>query len=122
MNQGTFADLSVPESTTLREAARIWMERHPRAMDHFRRFARQMLASGRRGGFKAIAERVRWECSIEDREDFKLNNNWTAYVARQLVVEMPDLADLIECRRTKAADLPVRDSVPAERVDPRGGS
>jgi hypothetical protein len=31
-----------------------------------------------------------------------VNNNFTAYAARDLIAEIPDLADLIETRQTRA--------------------
>ena len=107
--------LPFPESDTptMREEAQQWMASHPIAMGHFRRFARQMLEHRKRFGFKALAERVRWECAFESKgeEEFRINNNWTAYVARALLDEMPQLEGLIELRKTPAAEKPVRDSL-----------
>lgn len=109
------------ETVTLRAAAHQWMDAHPVAMDLMRLFASDLARSGRRFGFKLLVERVRWEFAIDRKlnpDDFKINNNWTAYIARQLAAEMPELAALIECRATKAADKPMRPPVVAMRVDP----
>lgn len=105
------------EQITLRQAAEEWIRDHPVAMGLFRRFALEAFASKRRFGIGALAERVRWEYTIDvklDPDDFKINNNWRAYIARTLIRENEGLNDLIECRVTKAANRPYR----APRVDP----
>lgn len=108
------------DEPTLRESAEQWMREHPIAMDLFRRFAAELAVRRRRFGIKLLAERVRWECRTEgyDEADFKINNNWSAYIARALVREMPALAELLECRVTRAADRPARHPVRAATVDP----
>lgn len=109
------------EDQTLREKADEWMREHPAAMAQFRLFARQMLAMRRPFGFRLLAERVRWEfATVESlsKEEFKLNDHFTPYIARALAQESPDLAFLIECRQTKAADKPYRKPVRRRRVDP----
>lgn len=100
-----------PEDVTLREAAEQWMAEHPVAMALFRRFAADMASRGRRFGIGQLTERVRWECRIEqhDEGDFKINNNWRAYIARALIEENPALLEFIELRKTPAADRPVRE-------------
>lgn len=70
----------------------------------FVRFAQERLRIGRRFGVKALAERVRWETETR-REmqpyELKVNNNFVAYIARDLIREVPALTDLIEVRRVK---------------------
>lgn len=85
-------------------AYREWCRKNPRALDLFLRFAREALRAGRPFGVKALAERVRWETSVRwgrDRSGFKWNNNYTAYLARDLVRAEPQLAGLIELRRVR---------------------
>lgn len=67
-------------------------------------FAEKAKASGRsRVGAKAIAERIRWECAIEAKdENFKLNNVFVSRYARLVAHERPDLAGLFETRRLKS--------------------
>ncbi len=113
--------LTLPEPEhriTLRQAAEQWMDDHPQVMDLYRKFARERLATGRRFGLKALTERVRWECAAAGGDDFKINNNWPAYIARRLAREIPEIAGLIECRIAKAADRPVRAAIADRRVDP----
>jgi hypothetical protein len=53
----------------------------------------------RRFGMKAIFERLRWLYTIQTRgDDFKLNNNYTAFYARLLVAERPELSAFFEIR------------------------
>lgn len=105
---------------TLREAADEWMDAHPVAMALFRRFATQLAARGQRFGFRLVAERVRWESYIspDPNEEFKLNDHHTPYIARRLAQEMPGIAELIECRVTKAANMPARAGCRGPAADP----
>jgi hypothetical protein len=105
-------------SLTLREKADKWIEENDRVMDLFSRFAEERRAMGRQFGAKALTERVRWECALSLFESPKINNNFTAYIARELVRRDPRLADLIECRVTKAADKLYREPSFDARVDP----
>lgn len=81
-----------------------WRKQNGEAIALYLRFARQMKASGRKHyGMKAIAERVRWEMTVgrTDGEAFKVNNNYTAYIARLLVELDPSLSGLFEFRTRK---------------------
>lgn len=120
----TTTEVANPEGgdITLREKAEEWMAANPQAMEQFRRFAKQMGWRRKRFGFRLLAERVRWEFAIDidlsQGGDFKLNDHFTPYIARSLVQEIPELAGLIECRVTKAADRPYRTPTRRPRVDP----
>ena len=106
------------KTQTLRESAAEWIASNGLAMSLFERFARQMVERRRRFGVKALAERVRWECAMAWDDTVKINNNYSAYVARELCQHIPGLADLIETRVTRAADRPARYVVKDQRVDP----
>lgn len=84
-------------------AARKWIDANPKAFELFERFALELASKNRRFGIGFIAERVRWECFIGAYEDFKINNNYRAYIARELVRKHPELKDLIEFRSVKGA-------------------
>jgi len=57
---------------------------------------------GKMIGMKALFERVRWEMQIQTRRsDFKLNNNHTAFYARMLMENEPELAGLFALRKQK---------------------
>ena len=76
-----------------------WIELNPQAYLLFRRFAEQMRQKHRRFGIGQLTERVRWEMAFEyDDRDFKINNNYRAYIARRLVKDDPRLAPYIEMR------------------------
>lgn len=80
--------------------ARQWMAEHPEAMSLFEELALRASRFGQRKfGVKALAERVRWEFSIERGQDeFKVNNNHVAHIARELIRRRPELAPCIELR------------------------
>lgn len=110
------------EVETLRDRAHRWMRENPEAMRHFAAFAEQLRSRGRRFGIGFLTERVRWEMTVRGAgEDFKVNNSYRAYVARELIANDPRLAGHIKCRVTKAADKPARESVAAAEVNPLAG-
>jgi hypothetical protein len=55
----------------------VWVE--------FCKFTFELIqAKRKRGGAKAVFERMRWECKTQTTDpDYKLNNNYTAYYARK---------------------------------------
>lgn len=93
--------LTLDFDKTHREKALAWIDENPQAMALFERFALEMAARGRSFGIGFIAERVRWEAAVAWSGDFKVNNNFRAYIARELIRRHPHLSDLIECRHTK---------------------
>lgn len=108
------------ERPTLREVADAWMTANPEAMGHFRAFAETMRARGRRFGIGLLSERVRWELVLRGAtdDDFKINNNFRAYIARRLVAEDPRLAQCMRFRITPAADRPYNPPHAAPEVQP----
>lgn len=57
-------------------------------------------------GMKMIFERLRWLYAIQTRgEDFKLNNNYTAYYARVVMAAEPRLQGFFETR-VREGDIP----------------
>lgn len=76
---------------------------HPEVWRLFERFALDAARSGRRIGAKAIAERIRWETVIEQRGEFKLNNNHTAIYARIFAEKYPAMGDVFEFRTMRRA-------------------
>lgn len=76
---------------------------NPRVYQLFEMFTLQVIQSGRKQyGAKAIFERVRWESTIISRgDDFKLNNNYTAYYARLYMEAHPEHAGFFETRQRR---------------------
>ena len=68
----------------------------------FERFALELAQGRRRFGFKAVAERVRWEIQSQWRSaDFKVNNSYVALIAREIAALHPVVKELVEFRAAK---------------------
>lgn len=101
--QLTLDDLpkSNPIRNELERKYRVWLETHGIVFALFERFALNMLARQRRFGISALTERVRWEIAStweQDVDGYKINNNYTAYIARDLIRKHPAMGALIELR------------------------
>lgn len=85
-------------------AFRDYHSANPQVYDKLRSFALQARRTGRRHlGMKAIFERLRWWAYVETTGDeFKLNNNYTAFYARLLMEREPELAGFFETRKSIA--------------------
>lgn len=81
-------------------AARLFYESNPRAVGKLVQFAREAMAVGHvRLGIGELFERVRWWSKVETTlEEYKLNNNHRAYVARRLMHDYPEFRGLFEVR------------------------
>ena len=70
-------------------------------------FIRLSYGAKKRGvkvGAKAVVERIRWHFMLRDRdrqEHFKINNNYTAYLARFAMEREPYLEGFFECREVQ---------------------
>jgi hypothetical protein len=71
--------------------------------------ARSDQARVHRYSADGILHRVRWHWQVErgDR-GFKVNNNWSAPLARWLVQRNPDAAAFFEMRESKTNAAPIR--------------
>lgn len=68
----------------------------------FKRYAMQLINSGRtRLSSKLIYERLRWESALRGNDEYKLNNNYTAYHARMFMDELPQYDGYFSTRVTK---------------------
>jgi hypothetical protein len=79
---------------------------HPEVWDLFRRFAGELLASGReRYSADAILHRVRWHYAVnaERDEGFKINDHFSSRYARKLRESDERFADFFEFRRLRTA-------------------
>jgi hypothetical protein len=93
-----------PRREDLRKAAAAWIVANPKVYALFQQFARQMSDRGRRFGIGLLAERVRWECmfvTAGGTHEYKINNNYRAYIARKLVQDDPFLTQFLRFRETK---------------------
>jgi hypothetical protein len=92
-----------PNKIDLRRAARRWIKGHPRAMKLFLKFARDMVFQRRMFGIGLLTERVRWQYKIEGKRanDYKINNNHRAYIARWLIEKDKKIEPFIEFREVR---------------------
>lgn len=98
-----------------RKRAEEWMKAHPQVMQLFESLALDAARRGHTFGIGALTERVRWHYRVEierDGEEFKINNNYRAYIARELVRRHPELEALIVFRATADEDLQLLEEVP----------
>jgi hypothetical protein len=78
---------------------------NPKAWLTFVFYATRAVAKNRPTSVKAIVERVRWDARMKWRRDpkgFKFNNNYTAYLGRDLAAFVPGLGGLLETRKVAA--------------------
>ena len=77
-----------------------WLRQNPRTFEQFCRFALEAIRARRKIGAKAIAERVRWECTMaRDAEGFSVNNTFVAPMARLFEERFPEHRGYFEHRR-----------------------
>ncbi|MBU1767886.1 MAG: hypothetical protein KJ648_07280 [Candidatus Omnitrophica bacterium] len=83
------------------QAAREFHEANPQVYVELRALARQTLHAGRNClGIGVLWEVMRWHRSLtrDGVEDFKLNNNYRAWYARELMRREPELVNFFEIR------------------------
>lgn len=92
---------------------------NPRVYSLLKQFAvewRKRRGKAAKLGIKALFKRVRWEISLgKIKEDFKLNNNNTAFYARLLMRDEPILKDIFNVRKQRIQSTlgPPNDTLPA---------
>jgi hypothetical protein len=98
-----FPDLVIPEpAPTHREAAEQFAAANPALMAWWNEHAHRYLATGRRIGMKALVEAARWEHDkVRTDTSWSINNSWTAHLARILIEQSPDLADVFSLREIR---------------------
>lgn len=92
-----------PGKRNLREETEQYLLAHPYVYALFVQFAMEKKARFQKFGAKHLAERVRWECELMkgETEEYLLNNNYTAYIARKLVSDYPELVMYVNFRKTR---------------------
>lgn len=87
------------------KAYRTFVMKSPQAWNAFVFYAVQAVTRNRPTSVKAIVERVRWDARIKWKRDpkgFRWNNNYTAYLGRDLAIFVPGLDGLLETRKVAA--------------------
>lgn len=95
------------EQNTIRIAFERFHASYPEVFALFERFTLEAIAAGATDcGAKAIWERVRWETRIRekrsDAECFRLNNNYTPYMARLFIQRHPEFDGLFATRKVRS--------------------
>lgn len=78
--------------------------KHPRVYTLYDRFAKELISQGHKKlGSKMIIERIRWEywTGSHDEYNFKINNDFTAWYAREFIKHNPQYAEYFELREIK---------------------
>jgi hypothetical protein len=91
----------------LEAAYRAWRETHEEVFGLYRRFAKEAMSHGKPFSISLLTERIRWEIRStwrKDVEGFKINNSHRAYIARDLIDELPELAGWIALRGVRGED------------------
>ena len=75
---------------------------NPEIWQGFKEAAFALINSGvKHYGSKAIFEHLRYETAIKGNDQFKINNNYTAYYARKFARDYPQFKDFFTMRKTK---------------------
>lgn len=98
-------EVSIDRTLTLREQWQVFHDANPLVYAAIVSIARDLRARGfRRCGIALIYERLRWNWALQTRGDeYKLNANWRAHYAREIMRREPDLAGFFVTRRLRAA-------------------
>ena len=80
----------------------------PEVWNLFKRFTEYAIVRGKtKLSTKFIIERIRWEVIMEIRshDEFKINNNHTAYYARKWLKQHPEHPKFFEVRKARGDDF-----------------
>lgn len=91
------------EETSLRLAARAWIESHPAAAQLLLQYARDLACHDRRFGVSLLVERLRWEGTMQGwvPGEYQVNNSIRSWIARWLIAQEPRLVAFITFRKVK---------------------
>lgn len=79
-----------------------WHIGTPSVLILFFQKTRQLIQGGRKHfGAKCIMESIRFDYAVKAKDDFKVNNNYTAYCARLFAKRYPEYADFFEYRTVR---------------------
>lgn len=92
--------LGVPEGTA--KSFISWGSENQEIWREFESLALEAINRGvNKWGAKSIAEIVRWNLRLKGYHDYKLNNNYPAYLARAFSIKHPHLSYFFEYRKAK---------------------
>ncbi len=90
-----------------------WIANNPEVWALFKRFTFELINAGHRhGSSDMILHRIRWETAVKPTRngqaqgrDLKLNNNWTAFLARKFHEDHPEHIGFFRTRQTRHFQL-----------------
>ena len=83
-----------------------WLSRNQKLYRLFCIKAKQMAAIRDHYSARAIIHAIRWETDLRDSEStFKVNNNWTPYMARLFMDNNPEHIGFFRCRDSQGLDV-----------------
>jgi len=94
-----------PDRRNLRRDTGQWIKANPKAYHALAKDALVLVRAGHKVSIKMIFEHARYKWTLESNpgqydDRFKLNNNWTAYVARHMAMDYPELRKAFKFRKT----------------------
>jgi hypothetical protein len=102
------AQLTLPgTSNKWEDRYRHWKARHPEVFALYVELARVALRTGKKFSVSLLTEQIRWReltGEVTYSRARKLNNNHRAYIARDLIAEIPALAAVLETRAVVGED------------------
>jgi hypothetical protein len=90
--------LAVLDGNRHAQAYRHWRDAHPEVVRLFLAAATAARNRGERFSISKLTEEIRWEEALPETPDFKINNNFRAYIARDLLAVMPELREFLKIR------------------------
>lgn len=98
----TQAPETLPKDATVAQRAEAFHKKNPHVYLAIVSLCRRLRARGfATFGMKMVAEQLRWQYAMKTRGDqFKINNSYTAWYARRVMENEPDLADFFETRES----------------------
>lgn len=91
-----------PDGKDLRLETARWIKANPELADLFLHFAKEMSSRTPSFGIGLIAERVRWQVVYDKgKDEYKVNNNYRAYIARWIIAREPSLEKCMTFRTVR---------------------
>ncbi len=78
-----------------------WLDENELAYNEFKRLAYKVARTGRRFGFKAVVEKLRWESYFSHDSKYKWSNSVTTYAGKQFLKQYPQFRKQVTVRGEK---------------------
>lgn len=104
---GTLLDFAKERPTPAEEYA-AWIRENAHVYELFKKFALELRGKGfARYSARSILYRIRWHVDVETNpvpggDEFKINDHYSPYLARQLIAEDPTFNTFFEFRKVQS--------------------